>query len=126
MKVVYIKKTNYKNYKLNNINGYSFKPKNKHIKNLIIVNTNLLKKILTIKLKKDIKNVDHIINLMIQSNVTDINDCNLMLNEINRVTKNLENNYKIYFTEFEYFNYLKEIYKLNMEITTKKKLIEMN
>ena len=126
MKVVYIKKTNYKKYKLNNINGYSFKPKNKYIKNLIIVNTNLLKKILTIKLKKDIKNVDHIINLMIQSNVTDINDCNLMINEINRVTKNLENNYKTYFTEFEYFNYLKEIYKLNMEITTKKKLIEMN
>ena len=126
MKVVYIKKTNFKKYKINNINGYLFKPKNKLIKNLIIVDNNLIKTILTIKLKKDIKNVNHIINLMIQSNVTDTNDCNLMINEINRVTKNLENNYKIYFTEFEYFNYLKEIYKLNMEIISKKKLIEMN
>jgi len=61
MKVVYIKNNKYKKYKINNISGYKFKPRNKNINSLVITNNELIKKILSKKISKDIKKilVDH-------------------------------------------------------------------
>ena len=61
---------------------------------------------------------------MLKSNVTEISDCNIMLEELNRVAKNIEFKYMKYFNELEYFELVKTLYFLNMEITAKKKLLE--
>ena len=61
---------------------------------------------------------------MLKSNVTDINDCNIMINELVRISQIIEKKYMKYFSEFEYFELIKDIYYLNMEITSKKKLIK--
>ena len=124
MKVVYIKKNKYKKYKINNIEGYKFKPRNKNIKSLIIVKESLIKEILTKKIKKDINKATKAIRLMLKSNITEVSDCNIMINELKRIASNIEKKYMHYFTEFEYFDLIKDIYYLNMEIISKKIIIE--
>ena len=114
----------FKTYEISELNGYKFKPRNKYINTLTIIDNNYIKKILTKKLQKDIKRATKTIKLMLKSNVTEISDCNIMLEELNRVAKNIEFKYMKYFNELEYFELVKTLYFLNMEITAKKKLLE--
>ena len=114
----------FKTYEICDINGYKFKPRNKYINTLTIIDNNYIKKILTKKIQKDIKRATKTIKLMLKSNVTEISDCNIMLEELNRVAKNIEFKYMKYFNELEYFELVKTLYFLNMEITAKKKLLE--
>ena len=53
-----------------------------------------------------------------------MDDCNIMINELIRIARNIETKYMMYFTELEYFDLIKEIYFLNMSINLKKKIIE--
>lgn len=124
MKAVHIKKNNFKTYILNNINGFKFKPKNKNVNSLIIVDKTLIKEILSKKINKDINKATKAIKLMLKSNITEISDCDIMINELNRIATKIEKKYMKYFTEFEYFALIKDIYYLNMEINLKKKLIK--
>ena len=114
----------FKTYEISELNGYEFKPRNKYINTLTIIDNNYIKKILTKKIKRDIKRATKTIKLMLKSNVTEISDCNIMLDELNRVAKNIEFKYMKYFNELEYFELVKTLYFLNMEITAKKKLLE--
>lgn len=125
MNVVIDKNNEHLMYKINKIDGYKFKPRKK-IKNLIIVDKEFINKILTKKIKKDINRTIKTVKLMLDSNVTIINDCNIMIEEINRLLNNIENKYRKYFDEFDYFELIKELYILNMELDLKKKLIEAN
>lgn len=124
MKVVFIKNNNFSNYKLYNIEGYLFKPRNKDIHSLKIVNKDMIKSILSKKIKKEIVRTKKAVNLIINSNFSLISDCDMMIKEIIRISKKLESNYRKYFSEFEYFNLVKDLYFLNSEINLKKKLIE--
>ena len=124
MKVVFIKNNCFDKYKLDSSVGYKFKPRRKNIDSLVIKNNNLTKNILTIRLKKDIDNLEKTIKLMIKSNITENSDCILMDNEIKRIIKNINNKYLNYFNEFEYFEYIKKIYILNNVINLKKMLID--
>lgn len=123
MKVVFLKNNINSNYKLNNSVGYRFKPR-KNIDSLVIYNNEMIKYILNKKIRKDINNCKKSINLMLKSNITLVSDCDMMVDELKRIANVLENKYMKYFNEFEYFDLVKEIYNLNMEILTKKKLIE--
>lgn len=125
MNVVIDKNNEHLMYKINKIDGYKFRPRKK-IKNLIIVDKEFINKILTKKIKKDINRTIKTVKLMLDSNVTIINDCNIMIEEINRLLNNIENKYRKYFDEFDYFELIKELYILNMELDLKKKLIETN
>lgn len=124
MKVVFIENNDFNEYKIEKTEGYKFKPKRKNINTLIIQNNNLIKNILTKRIKKDIKNIENAINLMIKSNATESSDCILMINEIKRIIKNINNKYLNYFSEFEYFDYIKKIYILNNVINLKRMLID--
>ena len=124
MKVVFIKSNNLSNYKLYNIEGYLFKPRNKNIHSLKIVNNDMIKCILSKKIMKEITRTKKAVNLIINSNVTLVSDCDMMSQEIIRISKKLENNYRKYFSEFEYFELVKELYFLNSEISLKRNLIE--
>jgi len=124
MKVVFIKNNCFDKYKLDSSVGYKFKPRRKNIDSLVIKNNNLTKNILTIRLKKDIDNLEKSIKLMIKSSITETSDCILMDNEIKRIIKNINNKYLNYFNEFEYFDYIKKIYVLNNVINLKKMLID--
>ena len=123
MKVVFIKNNNYKNYKNLILEGYKFTPKRKNINSLLIVNKSIIKNILNKRIRKDLKNIDKAIKLMIKSNITEIQDCIIMENEINRIINNLDNKYIKYFNEFEYYDFIKNIYVLNNVINLKKNLI---
>ena len=125
MKVVFRKNNKYVDYKIDDIEGYKFKPRKK-INNLIIINREMINMILLKKIKKDINKVSITVKLMLDSNVTIVGDCNMMINEINRILKNIENKYRIYLDEFDYFELIKSLYSLNMELNLKKKLIENN
>lgn len=125
MNIVIDKNNEHLMYKINKIDGYKFRPRKK-IKNLIIVDKEFINKILTKKIKKDINRTIKTVKLMLDSNVTIINDCNIMIEEINRLLNNIENKYRKYFDEFDYFELIKELYILNMELDLKKKLIEAN
>lgn len=124
MKVVFIKSNNLSNYKLYNIEGYLFKPRNKNIHSLKIVNNDMIKCILSKKIMKEITRTKKAVNLIINSNVTLVSDCDMMSQEIIRISKKLENNYRNYFSEFEYFDLVKDLYFLNSEISLKRNLIE--
>ena len=126
MKVVYIKKNKFKKYKKNTLEGFKFKPRNKSINSLTIIKEELIKEKLTKKLTKDIKKATKAIRLMLKSNIIEVSDCNIMIDELKRIASNLEKKYMKYFTEFEYFDLIKDIYYLNMEILTKKIIIEGN
>lgn len=123
MKVVLLKEKSFISYELFNIDGYKFKPK-KNIKNLVIVNIDLIKKILARKINKDINKANKTIKLMLNSDATIVSDCIMMENELSRLIKKIDKKYKKYFTEFEYFDLIKSIYELNMEINLKKKFLE--
>ena len=125
MKVVFKKNNKFVDYKIDDIEGYKFKPRKK-INNLIIINREKINMILLKKIKKDINKVSITVKLMLDSNVTIVGDCNMMINEINRILKNIENKYRIYLDEFDYFELIKSLYSLNMELNLKKKLIENN
>lgn len=125
MKVVFRKNNKFVDYKIDDIEGYKFKPRKK-INNLIIINREMINMILLKKIKKDINKVSITVKLMLDSNVTIVGDCNMMINEINRILKNIENKYRIYLDEFDYFELIKSLYGLNMELNLKKKLIENN
>lgn len=124
MKVVFIKSNNLSDYKLYNIEGYLFKPRNKNIHSLKIVNNDMIKCILSKKIMKEITRTKKAVNLIINSNVTLVSDCDMMSQEIIRISKKLENNYRKYFSEFEYFELVKDLYFLNSEISLKRNLIE--
>lgn len=124
MKVVFRKSNNLSNYKLYNIEGYLFKPRNKNIHSLKIVDKDMIKCILSKKIMKEITRTKKAVNLIINSNVTLVSDCDMMSQEIIRISKKLENNYRNYFSEFEYFDLVKDLYFLNSEISLKKNLIE--
>ena len=124
MKVVFIKSNNLSNYKLYNIEGYLFKPRNKNIHSLKIVDKDMIKCILSKKIMKEITRTKKAVNLIINSNVTLVSDCDMMSQEIIRISKKLENNYRNYFSEFEYFDLVKDLYFLNSEISLKRNLIE--
>lgn len=124
MKVEFIKNNNFSNYKLYNINGYLFKPRNKKILSLKVVNKDMIKFILSKKINKEINRTKKAVNLIIDSNVSLISDCDMMSKEIIRISKKLEKNYRNYFNEFEYFDLVKDLYFLNSEISLKKKLLE--
>lgn len=123
MKVVYIKNNNNESYKNLNIEGYKFIPKRKNITKLNIINNKLTKDILNKRIKKDIKNIEKAINLMIKSNITETNDCIIMEKEIERIINIINNKYLIHLSELEYFDYIKKIYILNKTINLKKLLI---
>ena len=124
MKVVFIKNNKFSDYKLLNIDGYLFKPRNKNIHSLIIVNDDMIKYILSKKIVKEINKAKKAISLIINSDVTLVSDCDMMSNEIIRISNKLENKYRQYFDKFEYFDLVKDLYILNTEINLKKKLIE--
>lgn len=124
MKVVFIKNNNFSNYKLYNIEGYLFKPRNKNIHSLNIVNKDMIKCILTKKINKEINRTKKAVKLIINSDVSLISDCDMMSEEVIRISKKLENNYRKFFNEFEYFDLVKDLYFLNSEISLKRNLIE--
>lgn len=123
MKVVFIKNNNNIFYDKLNIEGYKFIPRRKNINSLLIVDNYLINNILSRKLNREINRVNRAIELMIKSDVTIIDDCDIMLNELNRIVNKIENSYITYFNEFEYFEFIKSIYILNMMISLKKKLL---
>lgn len=124
MKVVFIKNNSFSNYKLYTLDGYLFKPRNKNIHSLKIVNNDMIKCILIKKIKKEINRTKKAINLIINSDVSLSSDCDMMSKEIIRISKKLENNYRKYFSEFEYFELVKDLYFLNSEISLKRSLLE--
>lgn len=125
MKVVFKKDNKFVFYKFSNIKGYRFRPRKK-ISNLVVVNDNMIDKILLKKITKDINKVNVTVELMLKSNVTIEGDCNMMIVEINRILRNIELKYKKYLDEFDYFELIKMLYILNMSLNLKKKLIENN
>lgn len=125
MKEVLNKNNDFKKYKIDNIKGYKFKPRKK-ITNLNIINNKLINKILIKKITKEIKKSEITVKLIIESNVAIKEDCIMMNNEINRILLNIEKKYKEYFNEFEYFELIKKLYNLNMQINLKRKIIENN
>lgn len=124
MKVVFIKNNEYLEYENFFVDGYKFNPRRKNIESLVIVNDDIIKYILNKKLSRDIKRIDKTIKLIINSNVTIIDDCNMMENELLRKVNQLVNKYMKYFDEFEFFEYIKSIYVLNKVIDLKKKIID--
>ena len=124
MEIVLVK-NNFNNFlEYSNIDGFKFKPRNHKLDNLEVVDKKLIKNILNKKLNKDISNSFKVINLMLTSNVTEVVDCDMMINELVRITNIIENKYMLYFSELEYFDFIKKIYYLYMGICAKKKLIE--
>ena len=126
MEIVFVKDYNYDCFELGNIDGFKFKPRSKFINNLEIVNKDLTKRVLSKKLDRDISKSTKAIKLMLDSNITEIKDCNIMINELKRIAGNIEKKYMKYFTQLEYFDLIKELYYLNMEILLKKKILEDN
>ena len=126
MKVVFLKNNKFSDYKLLNIDGYLFKPRNKNIHSLIIVNGDMIKYILSKKITKEINKAKKAISLIINSDVTLISDCDMMIKEIIRISNKLETKYRKYFDKFEYFELVKDLYILNTEVNLKKKLLEEN
>ena len=126
MEIVFVKDYNNDCFELGNIDGFKFKPRSKFINNLEIVNKDLTKRVLSKKLDRDISKSTKAIKLMLDSNITEIKDCNIMINELKRIAGNIEKKYMKYFTQLEYFDLIKELYYLNMEILLKKKILEDN
>ena len=123
MEIVFVKDNLFNYVKFDNIDGFKFKPRS-NIKNLEIVDKELIRKILNKKINKDIDKSTKAIKLMLNSDITEIDDCNIMINELIRIANNIEKKYMKFFNEFEYFELIKEIYYLNMGISLKKKMIE--
>ena len=125
MKKVVVKKNNFKEYEITNLNGYVFNPRNKSISKLNIINQDFIEYILSKKIKRDINKVKRGIKLMIKSDVTIESDCDIMIYELVKITKKLDNKYRNYFNEFEYFERVKDLYVLNQIIKYKKKIVNV-
>lgn len=123
MKVVFVKKNNYTFYDLSNLVGYTFNPR-KSISNLNIIDDNMIKFILSKKIKREINKTKKAIMLIVKSNMAINSDCEIMYNELIRIIKKLDNRYRKYFNEFEYFDLIKELYVLKNIINYKNKIIE--
>ena len=126
MEIVFVKENEFISFEVEDVIGFKFKPRNKSISSLEIINKDYIKKILVKKINRDIKKSTKAIKLMLGSDITEVDDCNIMINELNRIASSIENKYMIYFTELEYFDLIKEIYYLNMEIGLKKRMLESN
>ena len=85
MEIVFVKENSYDFFELDNLNGFKFKPRNKDIVNLEIIDRKLIKKILSKKISRDIDKSTKAIKLMLESNITEINDCDIMINELKRM-----------------------------------------
>lgn len=125
MKVVFLKNNNFKKYDINRLEGYLFKPRNRKIKSLIIIKEDFIKYILIKKIKREIMKVKKTIKLIISSNVTIFDDCIMMEKEVIRISKKLEERYRTYFDEFQYFDFVKELYLLYSVISYKKKVLNV-
>ena len=123
MKVVFLKNNEFLKYCISTLDGYVFNPRNKGIDYLNIVNNDLIEIILSKKIKRDINKVKKTIKLIISCDVTIESDCDMMIKEVIKLTKKLENNYMKYFNEFEYFYNVKELYMLNNLLEYKKKIV---
>lgn len=123
MKVVFLKKNDFKEYKLYNLNGYLFYPRTRNIKSLNIVDTNFINCILSRKVNREIIKAKRAIKLIVNSNVTILSDCDMMLNELRKISKKLEKKYRRYFDKFQYFDRVKDLYILNNIINYKKKVL---
>lgn len=123
MKVVLIK--NNENLLLEeiNISGYKFSPRRENISSLKIVNNEIVKNVINKKINKIIAKLDKTIQLIISSDVTIIEDCNMMENEIQKVINLINNKYLIYISELDFFEYIKKIYVLNMSLNLKKRMV---
>lgn len=126
MKVVFLKKNNYINYNKSNLNGYKFNPRNRNINSLIIIKEDFINFILSKKIERDINKLKKTVNLIVCSDLAIEDDCNMMLDEVFKVTLKLDNKYKIYFDAFKYFEYVKDLYFLNNVINYKKRVINLN
>ncbi len=124
MRIKLLKTNNFKTYNYNAVDGYKFTPKSKFIKNLIVIDDDMINIILKKKIKKDLNRAVIAIKLMLKSDVTEVSDCDMMINELNRIAIKLEDKYRLFFEKNEYFEIVKDIYYWNMQIKTKKTLIE--
>lgn len=122
MKVVFLKNKNLV-YKYNQTNGFKFKPKNKNINSLVVVNNDILEFVLIKKINKDINKIKKAVKLIINSDVAIVDDCDIMLEEVYRLSRRLEHHYRIYLDEFDYFEIVKDLYFLYQSLNCKKKII---
>ena len=122
MKVVFLKNNNLE-YKKEELNGFKFKPRNKNINTLNVIDSDILGYVLIKKINKEINKSRKAIELIIKSNVAIESDCDIMIDEIFRITNKLEYDYRIYLDEFDYFECVKELYFLYQTIICKKKII---
>ena len=123
MKVVLEKSNLFLDYNIGDFNGFSFKPK-KNINNLNIIDKKMIKTILKKKISKNINSSRKSIKLMLESGATIPSDCDMMMQELNRILIIFDSKYRTYFNEFEYFDLVNDIYQLNMEIKLKKNLLD--
>ena len=124
MKVVFIKNNDYIYYDKFNLDGYRFIPRRKNIDSLFIVDNNMIQYILNKKLNKDINKIKKTIKLIVSSNVAILSDCDMMESELVRIINLIKFKYINYFDEFEFFDFVKDIYVLNKVIELKKKMID--
>lgn len=123
MEVVFIKNNKFIKFDKYNVDGYKFIPRRKNIDSLTIVNNNIINYVLNKKINREIKKVDKTIKLMINSDVTLVSDCDMMEEELKRLINIIVSKYMNFFDEFEFFQYIKNIYVLNKVINLKKKMI---
>ena len=123
MNVVLLKDNNYLYYNINNLNGYTFYPR-KNISNLVIINDELLKLIIYIKVNRMLEYINKVIKLMINSNATIISDCVMMEEEIYKLINIINNKYINYLESDNYSYFIKSLYELNMELDLKKRIID--
>lgn len=124
MKVIFVKNNDYMYYDDFYINGYKFIPRRKNIDSLFIVNNDMVRCILNKKLNKNINRIKKTIKLIVDSDVAITSDCDMMESELVRIINVYKSKYINYFDEFEFFDFIKDIYVLNKVIELKKKLIK--
>lgn len=125
MNVVLIKNHDYIHYNISNLIGYKFYPK-RYIKNLVVINFDLLKLIIYIKVNEKIEYIRRTIYLMINSNATIIDDCVMMEKELYNLVSKINKKYINYLDDNDYDSFINNIYKLNMQIDLKKRIIISN
>lgn len=123
MKVVFLKNNKFIEFSLYGLDGYKFNPRNKDISLLNIVDEDIIKFVLSKKIKREIDKTKRTIKLIVNSNVTILSDCEMMESELYKITKKLDYKYRKYFNEFEYFERVKELYVLYHLIKYKKKIL---
>jgi len=106
------------------LEGYLFNHKKKNISKLKNINKDFIEYILSKKIKREINKIKRAIKLIVESDVTIISDCDMMIEELIKLTKKLDKKYRNFFNEFEYFERVKDLYVLNHIIRYKKKVLE--